>query len=217
MKKNNLITAALVLVVFAFSSINGQSFKLGLFSGYGSSSFENFDDNAGTIPAGVQALLSLDKMKFGSIDLGAEFGYSVVPFTFEVQEQVNQQIFKYDWKIKQMIIAALVKVKFLKKSSVHPFIRLGAGLYSGGSTYEFPDDVKQFAQQNNITLNEELDIESAFGFNAGAGTDIQISKTAAIFAEFVYHIVSRKPEGAPEANGANNWAVQVGVLFGFGK
>jgi hypothetical protein len=217
MKKSISFISICLFVFLAFESLNAQTFKLGLFSGYGSSAFENFDDNAGTIPAGVQALISLDKLQFGSIDLGAEFGYSVVPFTFEVQEQVNQQIYKYDWKIKQMVIAALVKVKFLKKSTAHPFIRIGAGLYSGGSTYEFPDEIKQLAQQNNITLNEELNIDSAFGFNIGAGTDIQIGKTAAIFAEFVYHIVSRKPEGATESNGANNWAAQVGVLFGLGK
>ncbi len=219
MKKNTVLAAILMLLVFTFGSINGQSFKLGLFSGYGSSAFENFDDNAGTIPAGVQALLSLDKLKFGSIDLGAEFSYSVVPFTFELQQQSQQQVIKLaDWKIKQMIIAALVKVKFLKKSTVHPFIRVGAGLYSGGSDVEYTAEAKQLAQQQNVTLNdEEINFESAFGFNAGAGTDIQIGKTAAIFAEFVYHIVSRKPEGATEANGANNWAVQVGILFGLGK
>ena len=218
MKKNTLFIVILMLFVFSFSSINGQTFKLGLFSGYGSSAFEDFDDNAGTIPAGVQALLSLDKLKFGSIDLGAEFSYSVVPFTFELQQQSQQQVIKLaDWKIKQMIIAALVKIKFLKNSKVHPFIRIGGGLYSGGSTFEYTDEAKQAAQQQNVTLQEELNFDSAFGFNAGAGTDIQIGKTVAIFAEFVYHIVSRKPEGATESGGANNWAVQVGVLFGLGK
>jgi hypothetical protein len=216
MKKISFKIFLCLIALLTASSLNGQTFKLGFYTGYGSSSFENFDDNAGTVPVGIQALLSLDKIPFGSIDLGAEFNYSVVPFTFEIQEQVNQQIFKYDWKIKQMIIAALVKVKFLKKSIAHPFIRLGAGLYSGGSTYEFPDDVKQFAQQNNITLNEELDIDSAFGFNVGAGTDIQIGKTITLFGEFVYHIVSRKVEGAQESNGANNWAIQVGILTAIG-
>ena len=219
MKKSISFISFCLLVFLTFEHLNAQTFKLGLFTGYGSSAFENFDDNAGTIPAGLQALLSLDKLKFGSIDLGAEFSYSVVPFTFELQQQAQQQVIKVaDWKIKQMVIAALIKIKFLKKSSVHPFVRVGAGLYSGGSTVEYTAEAKQLAQQQNVTLNDEdVNIESAFGFNAGAGTDIQIGKSAAIFAEFLYHIVSRKPDGATEANGANNWAIQVGVLFGLGK
>ena len=64
----------------------------------------------------------------------------------------------------------------------------------------------------------DLDFKSAFGFNIGAGTDFSIAKTVALFAEFVFHLVSRTPDiqGA-QSGGANNWAVQLGAQFGFGK
>ena len=94
MKKSISFISFCLLVFLTFEHLNAQTFKLGLFTGYGSSAFENFDDNAGTIPAGLQALLSLDKLKFGSIDLGAEFSYSVVPFTFELQQHAQQQLIK---------------------------------------------------------------------------------------------------------------------------
>ncbi len=40
--------------------------------------------------------------------------------------------------------------------------------------------------------DEEIDIKTAFGFNIGAGADFKIGSSSVLFAEFVYHIVSRE-------------------------
>ena len=204
MKKFTTILFILLFSIF-FSNVNKAQFNLGAFFGYGMSAFENFTDNAGYIPMGLQAYYSFDKLSFGSLNFGVEFNYSVVPFTFEAKA-----------KIKQMIIAALIKVKFLK-ASINPFVRLGAGLYTGGSTLEWTDIGRQAAQQQGINPVEEIKFDSAFGFNVGAGADYKFGKMYGVFLEFLYHIVSRKPENAQESGGANNWAVQAGFQVAFGK
>jgi opacity protein-like surface antigen len=212
--KKSIFAFTILFLILALGSSHAQPFKVGIFTGYGMSSFENFNDNAGTLPFGFQAYYSLEKLQFGSLNFGIEFNYSVAPFTFEIQD--NNGTVLGDWKIKQMIIAALVKAKFLKKSKVHPFVRLGAGLYTGGWTFDWNSTAQQAAQQQNVTLATEQDVDSGFGFNIGAGADFDIAKTVTLFGEFLYHIVSRTPSGG-QSGGANNWAIQLGAQFGFGN
>ena len=52
-----------------------------------------------------------------------------------------------------------------------------------------------------------------FGFNIGAG----VKTLPGVYAEFIYHIVSRKAdwEGA-ESMGANNWGIHVGYQLDLG-
>lgn len=208
----------LFIFLFAFIFTNrayAQPFNIGFFTGYGMSSFENQDKAAGYLPVGLQAYYSLDKMKWGSLNFGLEFNYAVAPFSFEFS---NQQGKLWDQKVNQMVIAALVKVKFLK-GTFRPYARVGAGLYTGNVKNEFTDLARQLAQQQNVQLNEEVKLDSGFGFNIGAGTDFVFDKkgASAVFFEFVFHIVSRTPDGANASAGFNNWAVQLGYQLGFGK
>ncbi len=215
MKKTFAIFFIFVFALIFVNKVDAQPFNVGFFTGYGMSSFENQDEAAGYLPVGFQALYSLDKMKWGSLNFGLEFNYAVAPFTFEVS---NQQGKLWDQKVNQMVIAALVKVKFLKET-FRPYARVGAGLYTGNIKNEFTDLARQLAQQQNVQLNEEVKLGSGFGFNIGAGTDFVFDKkgASAVFFEFVFHISSRTPDGANSSTGLNNWAVQLGYQLGFGK
>ncbi len=225
------ISTIFFISVFAFlflSKADAQPFKVGLFTGFGMSSFETFTlngasltESAGTFPLGLQAYYSIDQFKFGSLNFGLEFNYGVVPFSYEVQNNQGQKI--NDTKYSQMAIAALVKVKFLKKS-IRPYARLGAGLYSGNFKQEWTDAVKQaYQQQTGQTIPDKTEFDSGFGFNIGAGADyvLDTKGKSALFFEFVFHIVTRTTKGGnPPTDisiGLNNWAVQVGYQIGLGN
>jgi hypothetical protein len=213
MKKSFYIFTIMLLTLSISNTSNAQPFKVGIFTGYGMSAFEGATTDAGTIPIGLQAYYSLEKFDFGSLNFGIEFNYSAVPFTYELQNPAGQVL--REEKLKQLIIAALVKAKFLKKSKVHPFVRLGAGMYSGGITAEWTDAGKATLPAG-VTPQTEANIDAGFGFNIGAGADFAVGNVT-LFSEFLYHIISRKPEGAAASTGFNNWAVQIGAQFGFGK
>jgi Outer membrane protein beta-barrel domain len=217
------IAVIIILTYLVTMTINAQTY-ISIFTGYGQSSFQEdlFGDDskieqAGYVPAGLQIGYDLANMEFGSIFLGAEVDYAVVPFTFELSEDIgNGEQNIADFKINQMVIGALVKVKF-GKSNFNPFIRLGGGAYLGGADIEYTEEIKTlYQQQFNQTLeDEELDIKTAFGFNVGAGTDIKMGSSSKFFVEFVYHMVTREPdEDNSESIDANNWAAHVGIQFG---
>lgn len=219
MKK--ILTLLVVMFLLTFS-LEAQV-SVGVYAGFGQSSFDDDSfgeggslEQAGYIPAGLQVGFNLPKMTFGTIYLGAEIDYALVPFTFEMSDDVGNGNEKLaDFKINQMIIGALVKVKF-GNNNIKPFIRLGGGAYTGGAEIEYTDEFKKLVleEYEQSLEDEEIDFKSAFGFNIGAGADFQIGSTTAIFAEFVYHMVSREidEEGA-ESFGANNWAAHVGLQF----
>jgi len=216
--------ATVIIVTLWFTiSLQAQA-SIGVFAGYGQSSFEEdlFGDGskldqAGYIPIGIQIGYNLPNLDFGTIFLGAEVNYAVSPFTFEMKGDVgNGEQTLADFKINQTVIGALVKVKF-GKSNINPFIRLGGGAYMGGAEIQYTDEIKSFYQQQTgeTLADEETDVKTAFGFNVGAGADFKIGTSSAIFAEFVYHIVTREPDEAnAESIDANNWAIQVGGQFG---
>lgn len=220
MKK--LLTLLIVTVLLTFS-VHAQV-SIGIYSGFGQSSFDEDIlgeggkvEQAGYIPAGLQLLYKLPQMSFGAIYLGAEIDYAVVPFTFEMNDDIGNGPEKLaDFKINQMIIGALVKIKF-GQNSLKPFLRVGGGAYTGGADIEYTDKIKElFQQQYSTTLeDEEIDIKTAFGFNIGAGADLSIGSSNVLFAEFVYHMVSREADGdGAESFSANNWAAHVGFQFG---
>ncbi len=210
-----------VLFVFAFvvaftNRADAQPFKLGFFTGYGMSSFEGATENAGTIPVGLQALYALENMDWGALNFGVEFNYGAVPFTYEFS---NAQGKLFDQKYSQMAIAALVKVKFMKKSTLRPFARVGGGLYTGNIKLEYTDLGKQALQAANQATPDEIKLDSGFGFNIGAGTDyvLDAKGKSALFFEFVFHIVSRTADGASASRGFNNWAIQAGYQLSLGN
>ena len=213
----------LILIAFFISSSLFAQGSIGIFAGYGQSSFDEdlFGDDskieqAGYVPVGIQAGFNLNSVSFGSIFLGAEFNYAALPFTFDMNGDIgNGEESLAEIKINQTYIGALIKVK-LGKGGLKPFVRLGGGAYMGGGEIEYSEEFKQYYLQFGQTLEDETyDLKTAFGFNAGAGVDFSLSSSSSFFSEFVYHIVDREPdEGDSESFSANNWAIQVGVNFG---
>ncbi len=211
-----------VLIIFMLFSchilLSAQP-SLGVFVGYGVSSFDNdlvggvgVESSAGYLPFGAQVGYSLTGLSFGAISFLAEFNYSAIPFTYESFEDLAGKNTKTsEIKISQTFIGALVKMKF-GTGFFNPFIRVGGGAYLGGVKQEFTEEARNYVQQFGGTLEDgDYDFKTAFGFNIGAGTDIRVGKVTGLFGEFVYHLVSREldVQGA-ESKSANNWAIQVG-------
>lgn len=217
------ILAILIVTFLLTFSLNAQV-TIGIYSGFGQSSFDDDSfgegakiEQAGYIPAGLQIGFNLPKMSFGTIYLGAEVDYAVVPFAFAMNGEIDNVEQKVaELKVNQMLIGALVKIKF-GQNNLNPFIRLGGGAYTGGLDFEYEEKVKQlYLQGTGETLeDEEIELKSAFGFNIGAGADFKIGTSSVLFGEFVYHMVSREvDEKGAESFGANNWAAHVGFQFG---
>ncbi len=217
MRRTLLITA----FIFSFFSIISAQPSLGVFVGYGLSSFDkelvggvSLEETAGYLPIGAQVGYSLTGLSFGSLSFLAEFNYSAVPFTYETfgdLDGTGSETKTSEIKISQTFVGAVFKMKF-GTGFFNPFIRLGGGAYLGSVKQEFTQEVKDYLQQYGQTIEDaDIDFKTAFGFNIGAGTDIRIGKVTGLFGEFVYHVVSREldMEGA-QSQGANNWAVLVG-------
>lgn len=215
----------IVLIVTVFLTISSQAqVTIGIYTGFGQSSFDedllgegSKTEQAGYIPVGLQIGYNLSPMPFGTISVGVEINYAVVPFTFAMSDDIGNGIEELaDFKINQMLVGGLVKIKF-GQNNLKPFVRVGGGAYTGGADIEYSEKVKEFAQQQygEILDDEEIDIKSAFGFNVGAGLDYKFSTSTLLFGEFVYHMVNREvDEKGAESFGANNWAAQIGIQFG---
>jgi len=94
------------------------------------------------------------------------------------------------------------------------YIRAGGGLYTGSLEIDFEDELNSYGWEDS-----EFDFKNAFGFNIGAGAEMNINRGGGLFAEFVYHIVERELDAEDTENeenkpfGANNWALHVGFRF----
>ncbi len=211
-----ILTAIFIFAGYSFASAQPS---LGVFLGYGVSSFDkelvsgvDLGDAAGYLPVGVQVGYSLTGLSFGSLSFLGEFNYSAVPFTYETFGDIgNGEIKTSEIMVSQTFIGAVFKMKF-GTSFFNPFIRLGGGAYLGSVNQEFTQDVKDYLEQFGATIEDaDIDFKTAFGFNIGAGTDIRIGQVTGLFGEFVYHIVSRELDiDGAESNSANNWAILVG-------
>ena len=97
-----------------------------------------------------------------------------------------------------------------------PYLRGGAGMYTGNAEMEFTSEAKELFQSYGLELeDEEVDMKSAFGFNIGGGLDFEINHKNSLFFEFVYNIVEREAdEENSEKLSANNWVLQAGFSFG---
>ncbi len=208
MKKLSLIFLALFLI-----SGTAYSQSIGAFVGYGASAFDDMDntDQAGYIPVGGHILFGV-----AMFEIGAEINYAVVPFTFESRdEELDMKL--GESKIGQLYYGALAKFKIGSGGGIWPYVRAGAGMYTGSLKVELSDEFKTlYREQMGVELEDtEKDFKSAFGFNVGAGAEINFSSNNGLFAEAVYHIVDREldADGA-ESFTANNWAIHVGFHFG---
>ncbi len=212
-----------VLLFLGTVSITIAQPSIGVFTGYGISSFNKdllgedlaLDETTSYLPLGVQLGYNLSGLSFGSLSFLAELNYSVIPFSYETFGNLTgEEIKTSDIEISQTVIGAVFKMKF-GNSFFRPFIRLGAGAYLGAVSIQFTDEVKNLFQENNIAIEDtDYDFKTAFGFNIGAGTDLSLGTSTALFSEFVYHIVSREldVEGA-QSQTANNWGILLGFQF----
>ena len=72
-----IILALFFLAQFSYGQVN-----IGIYTGYGISSFEDQDGNADMLPVGLQVYYSMDNLDFVSLNFGVDFNYSAMPFSF---------------------------------------------------------------------------------------------------------------------------------------
>ncbi len=186
-------TMFLFVALFLVSGLFAQEsqFTVSAVGGYAMSAFEDQDDAAGALPVGVQVGY---KFKPNFI-LGGEVNLAVGGFSWEMEESG----YKITTTANQTLIGAFGKYYF-SEGTYLPYGRAGVGMYTGDG------EVK--AEYQGQSQKQTLNIDSAFGFNIGGGV---LLPEKGIFAEFIYHIVSREVEG--ESSGMNYWAIQVGYQF----
>jgi len=181
------------LVIFFIVQPAFGQVKIGFYTGFGLSSFEwEGATSAETLPVGLQVYYSLESIEFVSLNFGLDFNYSAIPFSYTVSNAADQELLTREQN--QLHIGALFKLKFAKEFILNPYIRLGAGLYSGGHSLIFVDALVQQAQQQQIPLPAELEISDNIGFNFGGGLDLKLTSSGnlGLFLEFVYHLNNRE-------------------------
>jgi opacity protein-like surface antigen len=207
MKTLILVAAMLILTNGIFAQDHGS---VVIFGGYGQSFFssEIGDDNnhpeeAKYVPVGVQFLFGID-----NFSVGAEVNYAAVPFTFTMSSDGTDLA---DFTITQLYYGGVIKFRLGTHAGLNPYLRAGAGMYTGKFKVDWTDDVTRLLGLED----SETNYKSAFGFNLGAGIEFAVSQTSGIIVEFVYHKVNRTldVEGA-EAGKADNAAIHAGFKLG---
>ncbi len=183
-----------LIVVITLLGLSSLSFaqsgiSIGLHSGLLLSAFEDQEKSGTAIPLGANVGLYVAE----NIQIGAEFSFLVSSFEAEFEEFQGQPTNPYDLEVTQTAIGAFGRY-ILPTSGVKSYIKAGIGMYMGE------------AEASGGVVGEE-DFESAFGFNIGGG----IKTAMGIYAEFVFHIVSRELDVAGvSSQGYNNWGFLVG-------
>jgi opacity protein-like surface antigen len=208
MKTIILVAAMVFLTNGMFAQDQGA---VVIFGGYGQSFFssEIGDENSKTeeakyVPVGVQVLFGID-----NFSVGGEVNYAAVPFTFTMSSDGTDLA---DLTITQLYYGGVIKFRLGTHAGLNPYIRAGAGMYTGKFKVNWTDDVTRLLGYED----SETDYKSAFGYNLGAGFELAVSPTSGIIVEFVYHKVDRTLdiEGA-EAGKADNAAIHAGFKLGF--
>ena len=167
----------------------GMAQSIGVFGGYLNSAFEGQGDAAGAFEVG--GTFVLDALPI--LEAGVEFSTTVSPFEFEGEIAGD----KFTTKIKSTMIGVYGKYN-ISLPALTPYIRVGAAYYSGST------------EVDGSLLAGTIDFKNTLGFNAGAG----VETFTGLYAEFVYHIVSREfdvPNTVSE--GYNYWGLRAGYLF----
>ncbi len=179
----------------------GMAQSIGVFGGLTGSSFEKNPMFESGVEASsgfeVGAAFVFDALPI--IEAGVEYTTSVSPFEIKTKYQTTE----FTQKNSQSMFGAFVKFN-ISVPVVTPYIRAGAGYYSGSSETDLqPQSVKDAA-------GLDTDYKSTLGFNIGAGIDTFIG----LNAEFVYHLVSKEldVEDAKSLS-ANYWGLRVGYYF----
>lgn len=196
-----------------------KKFIIALFTGLGLSNFNSEDiygpgfnlTQSSYVPVGAQFLFIA-----GSFNIGGEVNYAAMPFTFESKSGSGQVA--WEDQINQLQFGAVGRFNLVKGPAM-PFIRAGAGFYTGDAKRKYSKEFKdEFQMATGETLQDDsAKLDTNFGFNFGAGVSIRNG-----FIEFVYHIVNRTMDQVSvDQNGnevvdkvsikGNNWAVQVGA------
>ncbi len=175
----------LLLLVFSSNLFAQGNKSIGLHSGILFSAFEDQDETFTAIPVGGYFGMEVSN----NMEFGAEVNMTVKHF-----EEEDQGI---TGSITQTVMGAYLRYFFPSESAI-PYIRAGLGYYVG----EF--------KLSGDGASGSVDFKGAVGFNIGAG----IGTESGLYAEFIYHIVSRELDiSGAEALGANNFGAHIGYAF----
>lgn len=192
-----------------------KKFIVAIFTGFGLSNFNSEDiygpgfnlTQSSYVPLGAQFLIIA-----GSFHIGGEVNYAAMPFTFENKTTSGQVA--WEDQIQQLQFGAVGRFNLVQGPAM-PFIRAGAGFYSGDAKRKYSKEFKDAIGEN--LQDDTAKLDTNFGFNFGAGVSVRNG-----FIEIVYHLVNRTMDQVTvDQNGnevvdkvsikGNNWAVQVGA------
>lgn len=191
MKKAILIFALLLTLPVA------AQVSLNVFTGYSVSAFEDQEEAASAIPLGV----AVGYKVMPQLEVGGEVNFALPGYAFE------STIYDIDFTTTfHQNLFGIYGRYYVPLQSVRPFVKAGVGLYAGNITME--------GEYGGQKMDEEIELDSAIGFNVGAGVMLR----QGFYGEFNYTIVNRSSaedseEGIDDSFGANTWAIQVGYRF----
>jgi hypothetical protein len=204
-----LIKGSLViLLIMLFTGMANAQLAFGIQGGIGGSSFDKnlsipgidklgIDKGANSIPVGVFVASTILPL----FDVGIEYNMLLVPFKFENKNIVPGE--KLTVTFTQSLLGAFVKWYVLPLPLIEPYVKAGAGYYSGKIKVDLTGNV-------TVPGLASTDFKNTLGFNIGAGVKTMVG----LYGEFVYHIISRKPDITDAKQAAyNNWMLMVGYQF----
>ena len=205
MKKIFLISVQL------FCSINILSQpSFNLLSGYGKTVFENTANQSEYLPAGIQLMFGVPVFNFG-----IEANYSITPIIYDVRDIESKKNLK-QIKFNQLFIGPVIKIN-LAWGNIIPYLRIGAGLYTGKERVTWYKEAKRTASADGIILKDyKASFKNRMGANLGGGFNFELWRYSGFFFEYVYHFISRQ-ENIPGSVlfKADSWTFSFGYKFNF--
>lgn len=174
-------------LIFASGAFAQSNKSIGIHAGILFSAFEDQDETLNAVPVGGYFGMEVSD----NMEVGVEANLTVVNFEEDLGNDVT-------FGITQTIIGAYLRY-FFYSESMTPYVRAGAGYYLGE------------AELSGGGASGSVDFKGAVGFNVGAG----IGTESGLYAEFLYHIVSRELDASPSGGSfsANNFGAHVGYAF----
>ncbi|MEJ2615309.1 MAG: hypothetical protein P8Z35_10135, partial [Ignavibacteriaceae bacterium] len=146
-----------------------------LFSGYGKTVFENSANQEEYLPAGVQLMFGVPVVNFG-----IEANYNVTPINYNVENIQNKRNLK-KIRFNQFFIGSVIKIN-LAVGTFIPFIRVGAGLYTGNARVTWYEEAKRAAFDDGIILKDyEASLKNKLGVNLGGGFNLELWQYSGFF------------------------------------
>lgn len=192
------ITTLCIFLVFAATNLFSQAnLSIGINSGVLFSKFEknileiSIEKNKIAIPVGGYFGMQVSE----NMEVGVEFSTLGLPF----RRKVNEFDENVTISLKQTMFGGYTRI-FFPSESVVPYIRAGAGYYTGS--------LEGSGGGNSFETN----FKGGVGFNLGAG----IGTASGLYLEFIYHIVTHKFDSNDFADtefGYNSLGGQIGWSF----